>query len=133
MESYKSSNNMTIHSRSFDSMSPDVVGAVSMHSAESWHGSGRQLTCHPFSIASAVVIFACPTHLPGLSFLTGTWKRTRVPGSDTELPTTGGRGMRRWNYAAGEAIPAHFGLWLPRSELTNRLPSRTAFIAGSSS
>ena|SRR5215472_6344895 len=39
--------------------------AVSMHSAESWHGSGRQITCHPFGIASAAVIFACPSHLPG--------------------------------------------------------------------
>jgi len=36
-----------------------------MHSAESWHGSGRQITCHPLAFASSAVIFACPSHLPG--------------------------------------------------------------------
>src|SRR5215469_15693481 len=71
---------MTIHPGSFDSTSPDAVGAVSKHSAESWHGSGRQsVTCHPLALLPLRSYLHAPLTSPVLSLLTGTWKRTSVP------------------------------------------------------
>src|SRR5579871_146630 len=60
---------------------PDAVGALSMHSAESWHGSGRQITCHPLALLPLRLSLHAPLPSPVLSVFTGTWKRTRVAGS----------------------------------------------------
>ena len=54
-----------------------MVLAVSMHSAESWHGSGRQITCHPLAFLPLRIYLHAPLTSPVLSLLTGTWKRTR--------------------------------------------------------